>query len=279
MGAINVYNSSKIYQRKVIFTDPTVQWLSHKYTLYTLIALVPFISVSAIPSVLLCIYPTRVYRYLSRFLSTRKRLAITAFAEALHSCFKDGLNGTRDYRALAAILLLLLNLLVRTCLGHIGNESAIYTSSDLVWMMLVCVVSYIKPWKSSVANISFVFNMTLFGILMCAANFCCWNSNTWNDIYCNPSYITYSGDPPPGFRRKGIEFDWPETVTLEDVENFRKRYASSYNLQTTVMMLNSIGIGEFTGESSVLEILRKKRALKALKESSVSVYYVYYKHY
>ena len=175
-AAINVYNSSNVYQRKVIFTDPTVEWLSHKYILYILIALVPFISVSVIPSVLLCIYPTRVCRYLSRFLSARKRLAITAFAEALHSCFKDGLNGTRDYRALAGapLLLSLLYILITNCL-LIGNRSARYTSLDLFWMMLVCVVSYIKPCKSSVANISLVFHMTLFGILICAANF--WKNN------------------------------------------------------------------------------------------------------
>ena len=37
-------------------------------------------------------------------------------------------------------------------------------------MMLVCVVSYLKPCKSTIANISLVFHMTLFGILMCVAN-------------------------------------------------------------------------------------------------------------
>ena len=30
-----------------------------------------------------------------------------AFAKALHNCFKDGLNDTRDYRALAGLLILL----------------------------------------------------------------------------------------------------------------------------------------------------------------------------
>ena len=90
-----------VLQRKTLYHDPTVEWPSLKSVMGLTIALAISISVSVIPSVLLCIYPTRVYRYLSRFLSARKRLAITAFAEALHSCFKDGLNGTRDYRALA----------------------------------------------------------------------------------------------------------------------------------------------------------------------------------
>ena len=53
---------------------------------------------------------------------------------------------------------------------------------------------------------------------------------------------TLDEDPPPGFRKMVVKFDWPETATLEDVEKFRSRYASSYNLQTCAMMLNSIGL-------------------------------------
>jgi hypothetical protein len=166
---VKVYNSVGLIQSEVLYIDPTVEWTDS--IPYTLTAVVFFTCITLIPSLLLCIYPTRVYRYLSRFLSARKRLAITAFAEALHSCFKDGLNGTRDYRALAGapLLLSLLYILITNCL-LIGNRSARYTSLDLFWMMLVCVVSYIKPCKSSVANISLVFHMTLFGILLCAAN-------------------------------------------------------------------------------------------------------------
>ena len=96
---VKVFNSTGHFQKQVFYTDPTVEWNS--FILYALIIALIFIFISLIPSLLLCIYPTRLYRYLSRFLSARKQLAITAFAEALHSCFKDGLNGTRDYRAMA----------------------------------------------------------------------------------------------------------------------------------------------------------------------------------
>ena len=94
-----VRNSTGHFQKRNLYTDPTVEWNTN--IPYLLFAAVFFVFISLIPSLLLCIYPTRLYRYLSRFLSARKRLAITAFAEALHSCFKDGLNGTRDYRAFA----------------------------------------------------------------------------------------------------------------------------------------------------------------------------------
>ena len=169
---VTVWNSTRHFQKQVLYTDPTVQW--NTSIPYVLVAVVIFIFIPLTPSVLLCIYPTRLYRYLSRFLSARKRLAITAFAEALHSCFKDGLNGTRDYRALAGATLFLPPLL-----GAIIFFSRMFFSSSssyiVLWMILVCIVSYVKPCKSTVANISLSFHMTMFGIFMCL-------TYLWNDL-------------------------------------------------------------------------------------------------
>ena len=127
-----VYTSTGIIQESVVFINPTVKVFSHKYILYTLIAGVLSIIFSVVPSLLLCIYPTRVYQYLSTFLSARKRLAITAFAEALHSCFKDGLNGTRDYRALAGATVFVL-LFYRGASHFLKKFISTYFASDLVY--------------------------------------------------------------------------------------------------------------------------------------------------
>ena len=90
-----VFNTTGFIIKTVFYVDPMVECPSHKCVPYILLTTVVLIFISLIPSLLLCIYPTRVYRYLLRFLSAKKQLAITAFAEALHSCFRDGLNGTR----------------------------------------------------------------------------------------------------------------------------------------------------------------------------------------
>ena len=101
-------STSAIPEKHVLLFDPTIEWLSHKHLTYALIAMVLYIALVLLPALLLCLYPTRIYNnYLSHFLNARKRLAITAFVEALHNCFKDGLNGTRDYRALAGCLMVL----------------------------------------------------------------------------------------------------------------------------------------------------------------------------
>ncbi|CAI8043795.1 hypothetical protein GBAR_LOCUS24302, partial [Geodia barretti] len=93
-------------------------------------------------------------------------------------------------------------------------------------------------------------------------------------LFCEADPRPLDDDPPPGFRKMVVKFDWPRTATLEDVEKFRRRYASSYDLQTCAMMLNSIGTGSFTVTwfvpVSVVEMLRKKRALAVFKEFSVT---------
>ena len=128
----------------------------------------PLIFLVLIPSLLLCVYPTRIYRYLSRFVSARKRLAITAFAEALHVCFKDGLNGTRDYRALAGVLILG-GVVVSTIDSIIWKYMHMTYSFDfisgLVLMSSSLIFSYMRPCKSTIANLSLSYHGMILGIL------------------------------------------------------------------------------------------------------------------
>ena len=116
---LTIYNSAPVYRstdgglyKKVLYYDPTITALSHKHVIYIVLAVVPFILLVLIPSLLLCVYPTRIYGCLSRVVSARKRLAITAFAEALNNCFKDGLNGTRDHRSLAGFIMTLVTIVI-----------------------------------------------------------------------------------------------------------------------------------------------------------------------
>ena len=177
-----VVNSTGHYQKQVLYTDPKLEWSA--CIPYIFVAAVIFMFITVIPSVFLCIYPTRVYRYLSRFLSARKRLAITAFAEALHSCFKDGLNGTRDYRSLAGSTLfevLIFGAASFSSNNIHGSNDSYYILKIVLCMMLVCVIAYVKPCKSAIANISLSFHMTLFGILICL-------TYMWQDCLSVPTH-------------------------------------------------------------------------------------------
>ena len=157
--SVNINNEivdmhGNLYETALYF-DPTITYLSHQHVLYALIALVPVVFLTLIPSVLLILYPTRLYsRYLSRCLSARIRLAITTFAEALHKCFKDGLNGTRDYRMLAGLLFTVPVLcgITRELIVACGYTLII---SDMVTSVLfLFLFAYVQPCKQPIANFS-----------------------------------------------------------------------------------------------------------------------------
>ena len=155
--------NSTSYQHSLRY-DPTLEWLSYKHIEYILIALVPFTFLTLIPSVFHIIYPTRIYGYLSRCLSARKRLAITTFAEALQVCFKDGLNGTKDYRSLVGlvtIIPIIHEIFNKIMLRMVGIRSKL--SNIITIVITCCIITYIQPCKSSIANISASINLLLFG--------------------------------------------------------------------------------------------------------------------
>ena len=165
---------------QVLYIDPSVVLDSHEYIIYLMVAMVPCIFLVIIPALLLCVYPTRIYRHLSQLISTRKQLAITAFAEALHNCFKDGLNGTRDYRALAGLIIL--GLPVGSLLSHIAwitvspaTGLSRYRILGYMSFAMSLVVSYVRPCKSTLANFSLSYHAFMFGVFE-------FGIDSWNDL-------------------------------------------------------------------------------------------------
>ena len=155
--------------KHVLYIDPSVVYFSHEHILYLIIALVPCVFLVLIPALLLLVYPTRIYRSFSRLISTRKQLAITTFAEALHNCFKDGLDGTRDYRSLAGLIILGLPIgsLMSYIMWVIANPAGFtrHHVEGYMFFALSLVVAYVRPCKSTLANLSLSYHAFMFGIL------------------------------------------------------------------------------------------------------------------
>ena len=69
--------------------------------------------------------------------------------------------------------------------------------------------------------------------------------NTTLVAYC--SAVPYTNhDPPPGFQKMVTEHDWPETVTLREVEDFQKDFLDTFGLLEHAMMLDGIRRGSFS---------------------------------
>ena len=176
----SIYPNVTKTDTQVLYIDPSVVLDSHEHIIYLMIAMVPCIFLVIIPALLLCVYPTRIYRRTSQLISTRKQLAITVFAEALHNCFKDGLNSTRDYRALAGLIIL--GLPVGSLLSHIAwitvspaTGLSRYRILGYMSFAVSLVVSYVRPCKSTLANLSLSYHAFMFGVFE-------FGIDSWNDL-------------------------------------------------------------------------------------------------
>ena len=188
---VNVYRDDSSVYKTVLYIDPTIESYSPKHIVYILLVAATAIIVTLIPSLLLCIYPTRLYRYLPQFISARKRLAITAFAEALHKCFKDGLNDTRDYRAFAGLLMLFpipciiirlsRSLVIIINYHDVSNHNLIYKTLQVI---------NFKP----LTRLSFLYVRDyLCCLLSVGRKSKCSNRNSRADIYHHSPCISYPG--------------------------------------------------------------------------------------
>ena len=161
-----VYNMDGEITESVYNIDPEVLYFS-EIALPLMAVTIPCLFLVLVPALLLIIYPTRIYRRLSRCISARKQLAITAFAEALHGCFKDGLNGTTDYRALAGLIILILPLFatLNTSPKHVVAGYSCLCFSGFVLLFLSFIISCVKPCKSRVANFSLGYHSMMAGVI------------------------------------------------------------------------------------------------------------------
>ena len=80
--------------------------------------------------------------------------------------------------------------------------------------------------------------------------------------------------PQEGFNEMVVEFDWGESVTLEDVEQFRQVYASEYSLHNCAMMIAQIRSGSYIITwfipESVVNKLKAKVPREILKKYCVT---------
>ena len=136
------------------YYDPTKPSLRHTH--YYLPVITLLIAFTLLPSLLLLLYPIKCLRRFLYFVCCRRLHCIQAFADTFQGYYKDGTDGTRDYRSMASlqfIFRVVLNLSNRWFASGllILNEMK-YTIVMLI-VLSVCYLT-IQPYKESYMNIT-----------------------------------------------------------------------------------------------------------------------------
>ena len=165
-----VYNINGKSVRKVLVHEPSIVGFSPQHLPYAIPAILLLFFLGVCPTLFLCLYPIRVFRKcLYRYTTPRFQLSVNFFIETFQNCYKDGLNGTYDFRFLSSVpfFLFLIFVLLSTIPGTTKFNSHIYLAGciSLVFIILGIIISYVRPFKSLYNNFSFTFHFAVFSFM------------------------------------------------------------------------------------------------------------------
>ena len=153
-----VFNIKSQIVTIVSYIDPTVTFFSYTYLPLIILSVLILVFLILPPVLLLLLFPTTCFTKVSMYLKPRWVLTLKTFADTFHGSYKDGTNGTRDFRQTAGIIFLSLIVL--------GTAPGIYAvavpNASFYWrlafpslataMSIACAV--FQPYKHRSANIS-----------------------------------------------------------------------------------------------------------------------------
>ena len=143
---------------RVPFIDPTVTLFGRTHLFLVILSFLILVFFLLPPVLLLLLFPTTCFTKVSMYLKPRWVLTLKIFADTFHGSYKDGTNGTRDFRQTAGIIILI------WIVQPAANEiiALIITSNSFPWpltfpllamaLSIACVV--LQPYKHRAANIS-----------------------------------------------------------------------------------------------------------------------------
>ena len=103
----NDVNGEVVPDSTVLLYDPTIRFFHSEYIPYVVLALSVVVIFVLLPPLLLLLYPTRLFRKCLNWCGFRRWDVLHLIADVFQGWYKDGTEGSRDYRALSALYMLL----------------------------------------------------------------------------------------------------------------------------------------------------------------------------
>ena len=146
------HNHRNIPSKCVLYYDSTVECHTQEYITFSAIASCLLLIFIICPTILLILYPTRLFRKCVSCCKFRRWHALHMFVESFQGQYKDGTNGTRDFRMVSASFLILRILI----LAFFTNHHRLPTHTSEMQGVLVAWATFIhaitKPYKLNFMN-------------------------------------------------------------------------------------------------------------------------------
>ena len=166
----SIYNEHGVVVKNTLHYQGDMKYFGKEHLPFALLAIVVLLMLVLIPLLVFVVYPRsqkccRIMR--------RNQLLVELFIKLFQGCFKDGTNGTRDYRWFSVFYFMLRFLMFIThILGYNGKPHMSYLLPGLVLLMASLTVLLLKPYKESIYNsvdgilLAFAGVMNIFQTIM-----------------------------------------------------------------------------------------------------------------
>ena len=155
-------DNSKEYDIKhVLYYDATMKYLGHEHLPYAIVALFVGVFVVIFPIVFLIVYPMNWFQKCLNSLKIQRQ-RFDMFVNCFQGYYKDGTNGTRDYRWFSVSCFLLQ--LIMFVLFSFSQSIYCFSFGALVTVTLMFMQLSLQPYKEEfkVYNITDAFMLLIF---------------------------------------------------------------------------------------------------------------------
>ena len=180
----------------ITLADASIQYGSNEHIPYLVLAIAVLVLIIIPPPLLLLLYPLRCFDCIHSHLSTRKRLALMTFVEAFQGCYKDGTNGTKDYRFIGSLYFFIRILSGCTTNFFAWNVEIERLLQVLTLNCVIFIVAYFQPYKKPENNkLDLLILFAFAGVLAFACFYANPNSKYIDSIWLELAFAFFVFTP------------------------------------------------------------------------------------
>ena len=163
LDASTLYNNTgKTFGPAVLYYDASIEYFSREHLPFALPALCVLLMFVVFPLLLLLLYPMKSFQRCLGYCTRIKWQFLHTFADAFQGCYKNGTNGTRDYRYFAGLYLLFRVVLLVGFIVQPGTFRWLITIPFPVVISLLFAL--FRPYKNNYFNIIDCLAFTLVAL-------------------------------------------------------------------------------------------------------------------
>ena len=150
LGYIAPYNArgEHVYPN-VLYYDAEIPYISKAHLPYFILSITTLLLLVVYPVVLLLLYPTKTFQKCLGQFSGINWHPLHAFADSFNGCYKNGTNGTRDYRYFGAFYLVVRILFYLPSVISEVESAIMLTAIPLIVSLMFGVL---RPYKNNFYN-------------------------------------------------------------------------------------------------------------------------------